>query len=75
MGAAVFVPSGVISGQLKHEIGAGDYLELAWLTASVSLVGGALGSLIESDDAVRNAAYRAHADERIEADSANGESQ
>ena len=66
LGTAVFVPTSVIGGQLEHAIGFGDYLELAWLTASVSLVGGALGSLVEGDDSVRNAAYRAYADERIE---------
>jgi hypothetical protein len=56
----------VIAGVTDHQLGIREYLELAWLTTSVSLVGGALGSLIESDEAVRDAAYRTHADERIE---------
>jgi hypothetical protein len=64
LGATVFVPTSVDRGE--HAIGFGDYLELAWWTASVSLVGGTLGSLVESDDSVRNAADRAHADERKE---------
>jgi len=73
LGAAFFVPSSVIAGVIHHPVGIREYLELAWLTSSVSLVGGALGSLIESDEAVRDAAYRTHADERIETEGATNE--
>jgi hypothetical protein len=41
-------------------------LKLGWLTATIATLAGALGSLIESDESVREAAYRHHADARTE---------
>jgi hypothetical protein len=49
-------PDALGSG-LGHAVGTGDYATLAWFTASLATVGGALGAGLESDDAVREAAY------------------
>src|SRR4051812_20866580 len=60
--AGILIPPGVLEGQLG-DVGVGDYLHLAWLASAVATVGGALGSLVESDGAVREATYRYHPDE------------
>jgi uncharacterized membrane protein len=65
--AGVFIPPHHLAANIGHDVHVGDYLQLAWFSASIAIVGGALGSLVASDEAVRDAAYRAHADRRIEA--------
>jgi hypothetical protein len=50
---------------IGHQVGIGDQLELAWLACSVATIGGALGAGLETDDAVREAAYTYHADEEL----------
>jgi hypothetical protein len=56
-GGAALIPSGVLSGELGHSVGVDEYLRLAWLTSSLATLGGALGAAIESERAVREAAY------------------
>jgi hypothetical protein len=53
----LLVPPGVFADALGHPVGVGDHLQLAWLTSSLATVGGALGAGLESDAAVREAAY------------------
>jgi hypothetical protein len=63
----LLTPDALGSG-LGHAVGAGDYATLAWFTASLATVGGALGAGLESDEAVREAAYAASASDSGEGD-------
>jgi hypothetical protein len=56
-GAAMVVAPSVLSDAVGHGVGIGDYAGLAWMTTSLATVAGALGAGLESDDAVREAAY------------------
>ena len=57
LAAWVFVPGGYLQSTLRHPVGFGEYAILAWLTASLALVAGALGSSLEDEDTVQEAAY------------------
>ncbi len=52
-----FVVPKVFRETVGHSVSLRDYFELAWMTCSLAMIGGALGAALEPDDAVRNAAY------------------
>jgi hypothetical protein len=56
-GAWVMIDAGLLSQALGHHARVWDYAGVAWLASSLATVGGALGSAVESDVAVREAAY------------------
>ena len=58
----VVVPS-VLASTVSHRVGNGDLAEIAWLSTSLAMVGGALGAGLETDKAVRSAAYTHRATE------------
>lgn len=64
---ALFVldPS-VMGGYLGTSLGYADLFVLSWFVASAATVGGALGSGLESDQAIRAAAYSKREEERRE---------
>jgi hypothetical protein len=62
---ALFVLDPDVMGSYLHaSLGFGDLLVLAWFVASAATVGGGLGSGLESDDAIRAAAYSKREEER-----------
>jgi hypothetical protein len=56
-GAGLFITPGTLSSAVHMDVGFSDFLKLAWLLSSLATVGGALGAGLESDVAVREAAY------------------
>lgn len=53
----VLVPSHLFETGVGHTVRVGDYMKLVWLTTALATLGGALGAGLESDEAVRAAAY------------------
>lgn len=56
-GALSLIDEGVLSRMLGHPADWAAYARLAWMVASMALIAGALGSSLETDAAVRQAAY------------------
>jgi len=54
----------VMGGYLQQPMGHSDVFVLAWFVASAATVGGGLGSGLESDEAIRAAAYSKREEER-----------
>ena len=57
--------TGVFAAVVAEPVGAAEYVRLAWLTATLATVGGALGAGLETDEAVREAAYSYQADAEL----------
>jgi hypothetical protein len=57
LAAWVFVPAHYFQSTLRHPVGPGNYLILAWLATSLATVAGALGAGLEHEDTVREATY------------------
>ena len=58
--AAILVVPDLLVQTLGRPIGISDYAALAWLTSSLATAGGVLGAGLETDDAIREAAYSYH---------------
>jgi hypothetical protein len=56
--AGVLIDNSLLGSVINHHhIDVWDYVRLAWLTSSLATVGGALGTTVETDASVREAAY------------------
>jgi hypothetical protein len=56
-GAGLVITPEAFAASVGHRAGFVDYALLAWFVASLATIGGALGAGLESDQAVREAAY------------------
>ena len=72
--AAVVIDAGVLGEALGHHAGVGDYAALAWMASSLATIAGGLGAGLESDEAVREAAYGYRVERASERDSRSIES-
>src|SRR5918999_2949555 len=57
LAAVIAIPPSALERQIGVVPDVTEFARLAWVAASVATVGGALGSLVESEEAVRDAAY------------------
>jgi hypothetical protein len=57
LGGLLLVVPSLLADAISRPVTFGDYVDVAWLTSSLATVGGALGAGLESDEAVRRAAY------------------
>ncbi|TCP38826.1 hypothetical protein EV191_1362 [Tamaricihabitans halophyticus] len=62
--ALVVIPPDYLTSTLKHPSGFSEFAIVAWLSASMGTIAGALGSGLASEDAVRQAAYSKREQER-----------
>jgi hypothetical protein len=58
------IPSEYLSTTLQHPVSSADFATIAWLSASMGTLAGALGSGLAGEGAVRRAAYSARERER-----------
>jgi hypothetical protein len=65
VGEFLLVPRRSLTDALGHQAGVASRAGLAWLATSVATVGGALGAGLETDEAVREAAYSYQADAEL----------
>jgi hypothetical protein len=55
--AYVLIPESLLAQTLQHGVGLSSFLKVAWSFTAIGMLAGALGTSLESDRAVRQAAY------------------
>jgi hypothetical protein len=64
LAAATPIDAGDLQSTLGHPVGATDYAKLVWPASAVAIVAGALGSSLDSEEAIRKAIYSKREQER-----------
>lgn len=62
--AGAVIDVGYLRSKVGHGVGIGDYATLVWLASSMGIVAGALGSSLDSEEAVLQATYSRREQER-----------
>jgi Na+/melibiose symporter-like transporter len=57
LAAGALLNSSFLQSNLGHPVGLSDYMRLSWMTSSLATVAGSLGSGLEHEETVREAAY------------------
>jgi hypothetical protein len=57
LAALLLIETSLLSEALGRDTDVWDYVRLAWLSSALGTIGGALGATLETDEAVREAAY------------------
>lgn len=69
LGSGLVIDADVLADALGHDTGIGDYAALAWMASSLGTLAGGLGAGLESDEAVREAAYGYRAEQTSDRES------
>jgi hypothetical protein len=67
-GAELVLTPHVLAAAIGHDAGLADYATLAWFVASLATIGGALGAGLESNEAIREAAYSSISEKELSED-------
>jgi uncharacterized membrane protein len=67
-GAELVVTPHVFAHAIGHDARLADYVALAWFVASLAIVGGGLGAGLESNEAIREAAYSSISEQELPED-------
>ncbi|WP_404290957.1 hypothetical protein [Glutamicibacter arilaitensis] len=57
LGSIVVIDQGFLAYQLRHPVGFAEYVNLAWLAASLGTLGGAIGSSFDQVESIQQATF------------------
>lgn len=57
LAATIYIPAGMLESTIGQEVTPINYVRIAWVTASVATIAGAIGAGLEDTDEVRNATF------------------